>query len=361
MSFLVGDMFLVMPSFLSRNRHLMTSTGRTAFLLAVLASTASQASTPPTHAPAEREQCVRTLAISAADDVTLAEIRRRCEEQADTQQPADAPRPQDSPYERREQLEKVTQFNPFVLSPFKPNYFLPLTYHDSPNQQSTEGNGLGQRAEFKFQLSVRFPVWMDVLGTGGDLHVAYTGIAWWQAYDGSRSRPFRETNHEPEVFLSFDVNWPVLGTHLRQVTIGINHQSNGRKLPTSRSWNRIVASIVWEYENRVMIFRPWYRIPDPPKESADDPRGDENPNIERFVGQFELIAAWRKGDNTYAATWRNNARADNRGSLAFSWSFPLAGRARGYVQAFTGYGEALIDYDDHHNRIGLGILLTDWL
>lgn len=266
-----------------------------------------------------------------------------------------------SPYERREQLERKTEFNPFVLSPYKPNYFLPLTYHDSPNQASTEGNEIAQRAEFKFQLSIRFPLWLNVFGSGGDLNFAYTGTAWWQAYDANRSRPFRETNHEPAVFLSFDVDWPVLGSHLRRVNIGINHQSNGQKLPTSRSWNRIVASFVWEYEGRVMIFRPWYRIPDPAKTSEDDPRGDENPNIERFVGQFEMIAAWKKGDNTYSVNWRNNARADNRGSLELGWSFPLAARARGYVQAFTGYGESLIDYDDHHNRIGFGILLTDWL
>lgn len=326
------------------------------------ASTASEISDTETNSEAFKE-CLRVTVATAPDDATILNLKSNCHQllPITTGQDKRQDTPTESAYQRREQLEKVTQFNPFVLSPFKANYFLPLTYHDSPNQASTGGNDLAQRTEFKFQLSVRFPVWQDVFGSGADLHFAYTGIAWWQAYDGARSRPFRETNHEPEAFLSFDVNWPFFGRHLRQITVGLNHQSNGQNLPTSRSWNRIITSFIWEYENRVMILRPWYRLPERARKDENDPRGDENPNIERYVGQLEFIAAWRQGDNTYSAIWKNNARAENRGSLELSWSFPLAGRARGYFQAFSGYGESLIDYDDHHNRLGLGILLTDWV
>jgi phospholipase A1 len=238
---------------------------------------------------------------------------------------------------------------------------LPFTYHDSPNQVSTGGNALTDRAEIKFQFSVRFPVWKDILGSSSSLNVAYTAQSYWQAYDAARSRPFRETNHEPEVFLSIPVDWQVFGSRLSAVTVGFVHQSNGQDLPESRSWNRVVSSFIWEVQGRTVILRPWIRIPDPEKTSPDDPRGDENPNIERFVGQFEVIFARKIGSKTYSAVWRNNARRDNRGSLELNWSFPMSGRARGYVQYFTGYGESLIDYDQHHNRFGVGVLITDWL
>lgn len=315
--------------------------------------------------PDDIEACARELVATAPPEVEVGTLRQVCEDQLrsglSAQQAADAEQDRNgTALERRLRFEEVTQLNPFVLTPYRPNYVLPLAYQDSPNLASTNGNGISERLEVKFQLSFRIPVLRDVLGSGADLSIAYTGLSFWQAYDASQSRPFRETNHEPEAFLSFDVDWSLFG-HLNQIQVGINHQSNGRDLPESRSWNRIYSTFIWEVEDMIVAFRPWIRIPDREKKTPDDPRGDDNPNIERYAGQFEMVVAWRNDNDTYSAVWRNNARADNRGSLELGWSFPFTGRARGYVQLFTGYAESLIDYQDHHNRISIGILLTDWL
>jgi len=44
----------------------------------------------------------------------------------------------------------------------------------------------------------------------------------------------------------------------------------------SRSWNRVYANVVFEYENLYLSLKPWYRIPERAKSSPLEPGGDDN-------------------------------------------------------------------------------------
>jgi phospholipase A1 len=46
--------------------------------------------------------------------------------------------------------------------------------------------------------------------------------------------------------------------------------------------------------------------------------------------------------------------------LRGTWSFPVAGNLRGYLEIFNGYGESLIDYNHRATYLGLGVSLLDW-
>jgi phospholipase A1 len=259
-------------------------------------------------------------------------------------------------------MEAAAADNPFLLLPHRPNYILPFSYSLEPN---TEAQGLSEgdldRLEIIFQVSLKLMIDEDFLGTKGDLYAAYTNRSWWQAYNGERSSPFRETNHEPELFWLFDTDWTIPGFKSSTTVLGISHQSNGQSGSLSRSWNRIYLNLFMERNNTVVSFKPWYRIPEKEKESPEDPSGDDNPDIDRYMGFWELGLLAKRGRSTFTMLVRNNLREDNKGAVQFGWSYPLSGKIKGYMQLFDGYGDSLIDYDHRTTRIGVGFLLADWL
>jgi len=261
-----------------------------------------------------------------------------------------------SAIEDRLRSERATRENSFVLTPHRPNYILPVTYNANVNRApyGAEGDQL-QSVEVKFQISFKADIASGLFGKNGDLYIAYTQLSMWQAYNANYSSPFRETNYEPEAFLSFDTDVPVFGLRNRLLMLGIAHQSNGQTEPLSRSWNRVYAEFVLDRGRFALSLKPWYRFREPAAE-------DDNPDIGRYMGpgEIRMFYEWKK--YVLGLMVRNNFRIDDqKGAEQIELSFPLTRRIKGYFQYFYGYGETLIDYNDRTNRVGVGILLTDWL
>jgi len=261
-----------------------------------------------------------------------------------------------SAIEDRHKSERATRENSFVLTPHRPNYILPVTYNTSLNRApyGAEGDQL-QSVEVKFQISFKADIASGLFGKNGDLYIAYTQLSMWQAYNANYSSPFRETNYEPEAFLSFDTDVPVFGLRNRLLMLGIAHQSNGQTEPLSRSWNRVYAEFVLDRGRFALSLKPWYRFREPAAE-------DDNPDIGRYMGpgEIRMFYEWKK--YVLGLMVRNNFRIDDqKGAEQIELSFPLTRRIKGYFQYFYGYGETLIDYNARTNRVGVGILLTDWL
>jgi phospholipase A1 len=245
---------------------------------------------------------------------------------------------------------------PFTLTALRPSYFL-FTRMSSPNSAPFRSLDPGARvthSEMKLQLSMQTKVADNVFGNNGDIWLAYTQVAYWQVFNEEFSSPFRDTNHEPEAYISFLMNRELPGFNLRNINLGLVHQSNGQSRPLSRSWDRVYADFNLVRGPWIATFRPWLRI----KESSAT---DDNPDIENYTGRYELRLGYERNRHIYGVMLRNVFNRDGRYGLEASWSFPIAGRLRGLVQMYSGYGETLIDYNHKNNRIGVGILMSDWL
>jgi len=244
----------------------------------------------------------------------------------------------------------------FTLTAYRPSYLL-YSRMRTPNQAPFRTSPAGDRLrnnEIKMHLSVHTKVVNDLMADNGDLWIAYAQTSYWQAFNDSISNPFRETNHEPEAYLSFLTDYRLPGITLRNVNVGVVHQSNGQSRPLSRSWNRVFAEFQLVRGQLGVSARPWIRIP----ESAGN---DDNPDIEDYLGRYELRASYEHRRHLFSAMLRNVFDGDKRYNAELSWSYPIAGRLRAVLQWYSGYGESLIDYNHKHNRIGIGLLMSDWL
>ena len=303
----------------------------------------------------EIDKCIQERMLLAGNSVTIGQLRERCQKQlADTGEHT-----RETNVQRRLRLEKSTLDNPYVISAHKPNYLLLAASNDDTNeapfatQFPSEDTSL-EDTEVKFQISVKFPIAVDLFERIGDVSFAYTNRSFWQMYNDN-SRPFRETNHEPEVFLTLKNDWELLGFRNTFVNIGISHQSNGRGATLSRSWNRFYTSFILEKNNLILAFKPWYRIP-------ENKLKDDNPDIEDFMGNFELAAVYKRRKNTFSAMLRNTLESEHsRGAVQVDWIFRLNRHTNGYLQYFNGYGESLVDYNYDQQSIGFGIALTGWI
>ncbi len=263
----------------------------------------------------------------------------------------------------RWELSPENKLGTFNIRGYKPVYVLPAfvtsnqnNQPHSPNSDNTvTGSEHLENVEAKFQLSLKTKVWQGVFGDVGDLWVGYTQSSRWQVYNTRLSRPFRETDYEPEAMLVFDTHYRLFGWDGRLLGIGIDHQSNGRSNPLSRSWNRVIANVGFERDGWTVMVRPWWRIP----EAAGD---DNNPDISDYMGRGEVQIVHEWHGQEFGMMLRHSMRGGSRshGAARFSWSFPMAGNLRGYAEVFKGYGESLIDYNHNATYFGLGISLLDW-
>ena len=341
---------------------IQTMRGVGVFVWLLGAATMTIAAEEPEMDAEAYNQCLLEGLRTATDETPVGEIRQACllasqSSLADKPSTAEtgAGEEEQTPLEARIDETEATEQMRFVITPYKLNYLM-VGYNDNPNtapfeEAFPEEDVAFEPAEVKFQISFMFPIVQNIYRDNGDFYFAFTSRSFWQLFNEEFSAPFRETNYEPEFWFRFDTDWKILGLTNRLFTFGYNHQSNGRNRPLSRSWNRLFASFVLERGNFAMGFKPWVIIGDL----------DDNPDIDDYLGNYELRFFYKWNRHTFSLMTRNQLQSGfERGAFQFDWSMPLYRRLRLYTQYFNGYGESLIDYDYFNNTLGVGLSFTDY-
>ncbi|HEA23417.1 MAG TPA: phospholipase [Pricia antarctica] len=257
-------------------------------------------------------------------------------------------------------LDKENRQGNFKFTPYKPVYVTAGRWSNNPNTLPLSENPVYSSTvpkefnnyEAKFQLSFKTKVAQSLFFGVGDLWVGYTQKAHWQIYNTEISRAFRELNYEPELMLNFPLNLEIAGLTLKMAGVTFNHQSNGRDIPRSRSWNRVIFNFAFESENLQLYVSPWIRLSD---------EEDENPLITSYIGNGRVTAIYKLKKNTFYAIGTNTfTLKDNRGSLEFNYLYPINKDLNLQAQFFTGYGETLVDYNHHQTTFGLGVSFINW-
>ena len=269
------------------------------------------------------------------------------------------------------ELENGTDCGTFGFRAYRPlnvSFSQATKPPDVPTSPSAGHTGTGidyQSHEMRIGLSVRTKLAQSLL-TQDDptrkdsLWFGYTQQSTWQLFNGGISRPFRTTDHEPELMYVYptDVQLPG-GWRWRYAGLGLVHQSNGQSLPYSRSWNRVYLMGGLELGDSLRVTgRIWQRL----HENAAD---DDNPDIANFIGRMELGARWNfNKDNELGITVRNNLRSSGKGSVRLEWlkalGDPLKSNLRLHTQLFHGYGDTLIDYNRKRTVFSVGLSLVDF-
>lgn len=262
-------------------------------------------------------------------------------------------------YSQRWELDIADKKGTFRLMSYKPIYITAGRISTHPNKQPQSENPEHNAAErtpynnieAKFQLSFKTKVIQDLLWGKGDIWVGYTQKAHWQIYNSDISRAFRELNYEPELIFKYPLRFNFLGGQFKSVGALFNHQSNGKNLPDSRSWNRIIFHTGYEIDNWIITLNPWIRL-------GDDE--DENPNITKYIGNGELNVAYTYNKHQFYTIITHPFNSFEGGSIQLNYVFPIKGHIRGQAQLFDGYGETMIDYNHRQTTLGIGISFTDW-
>ena len=226
------------------------------------------------------------------------------------------------------------------------NYFLPLSYRENGTYPQTNGHD-SKKTEVEFQVSLRYDFAANALGLHEVYSAAYTQKSFWQFY--STSAYFRESNYNPEFFVTFPFSDKNYFKPLKAIRASVAHQSNGRGGDEERSWNYAAGSFYFQTGWLFTELKLWHRFKD---------AINYNPELLNYMGRGHLQFTLPYKKHIAKLLLRSNFSGKN--AVELNYSHPMFGSKDLflYVKGFAGYGESLIDYNHKVEKFGIGFSIS---
>ena len=239
--------------------------------------------------------------------------------------------------------EKVKEYyekeEPFY-SLFKDNYFI---FGGPINHKMTKHN-----SDAKFQVSLQIRLTNNTLPWNSYLYFYYTQKVFWSILE--ESLPMTDLNFNPGIGLAKPLYSD--GRYIGKLKLQIEHESNGKDSISPRSWNRISAGANIIVDNTLMIHgKVWIPIID----------GENNKDILDYCGIYQVGTQVMSENQKWTGSvtlvkrkgWKLNynviAEISYRFSKRSDWSI--------FAQYYCGYGEGLLNYNQHVSKIRAGIVI----
>ena len=222
---------------------------------------------------------------------------------------------------------------------YKDNYFI---FGPPIGQKPTKAN-----TNIKFQISLGVRLTNATLPGGTYLHLFYTQKVFWNVLQNSM--PMTDLNFNPGIGITKPLF--VKNRYVGKVALLVEHESNGRDSIQSRSWNKVslAANIIVD-PNLMVHGKIWIPIVD----------GQNNKDILDYCGIYQVglqaMTDNRKFTGSVTLVKRRGWNLNYNTILEMAYRFSARYNWYFFAQYYNGYGEGLLDYNQFHSQLRLGIV-----
>lgn len=214
----------------------------------------------------------------------------------------------------------------------------------------------------RFQFSFRYRIFdeqgvvAETIPVASGLYFGFTQTSLWDLQ--SESKPFRDSSFRPSLFYRFALDDPQKRGSLA-LSGGYEHESNGKEDMPSRS----IDTLFVRADARLRVDEAGTYLGVVPKAWTYLDRED-NPDIARYRGHAELGLRLGRDDGWLFSTLIRRGTEGKMGTQ-YDLSYPIRRSvfsgvgAFVHLQAFKGYGETLLEYDENKEaqyRIGVSLV-----